>query len=161
MERRRDVDHVRVVWGTGTGPTALASYDAALADAGVHDYNLVTVSSVVPAGATVEAVGTASDLGPAGDRLTAVEARATAAGPEQVVAGLGWATGASAGIVYEATDGDEGAVREELLTGLAAGTALRDRDFGEPTVRTVAAGADAGEYATAVVLAVYGGSEAV
>ncbi|MEF8907067.1 MAG: pyruvoyl-dependent arginine decarboxylase, partial [Haloarculaceae archaeon] len=37
---------IRVVWGSGTGPTGTAAYDAALAEAGVHDYNLVTVSSV-------------------------------------------------------------------------------------------------------------------
>ena len=28
---------IRVVWGTGSGPTKMASYDAALADAGVEN----------------------------------------------------------------------------------------------------------------------------
>ncbi|PSP40313.1 pyruvoyl-dependent arginine decarboxylase, partial [Halobacteriales archaeon QH_10_70_21] len=70
---------IRVVWGTATGPTAMASYDAALAAANVHDYNLVSVSSVIPADATVEVVGEAPDLGPAGERLTVVEGRATVA----------------------------------------------------------------------------------
>lgn len=69
---------VRIVWGTGTGSTALASYDAALAAAGVHEYNLVRVSSVLPADTTVDVVGTAPDLGPVGGTLTVVEARETA-----------------------------------------------------------------------------------
>lgn len=68
---------IRVVPGTGTGPTALAAYDAALADAGVHNYNLIRVSSVVPAESRIEVLDTAPDLGPAGNRLTVVEARTT------------------------------------------------------------------------------------
>ena len=71
---------IRVVHGVGEAATKMASYDAALADANVHNYNLVTVSSVIPSDATVEAVGTAPDLGPAGERLTVVEARATTGG---------------------------------------------------------------------------------
>ena len=70
---------VRIVWGSSRGPTALSAYDAALAAANVHDYNVVHVSSVLPAGANVDPVGTAPDLGPVGERLTVVEARETAA----------------------------------------------------------------------------------
>lgn len=72
---------IHVAAGTGVAPTEMASYDAALADANLHNYNLVSVSSVVPAGATVESVDRAPDLGPAGNRLTVVEARRTV-GPE-------------------------------------------------------------------------------
>jgi arginine decarboxylase len=68
---------VRIVRGTGIGPTALSSYDAALAAANVHQYNLLRVSSVLPAGTSVESVGTAPDLGPIGGELTVVEARKT------------------------------------------------------------------------------------
>ncbi|MEF8773886.1 MAG: pyruvoyl-dependent arginine decarboxylase [Halobacteriales archaeon] len=161
MDRRRDVEVVRIVRGAGTGPTALASYDAALAAAGVHDYNVVTVSSILPAGATVELTDTAPDLGPPGDRLMAVEARATASGPDRVAAGLGWATGDGAGVVYEADDGEERAVREQLRTGIDAATDMRDRSFDEPEIRTATATADPGEYATAAVLAVFGGSEPI
>ena len=45
---------VRIVWGSSRGPTALSAYDAALAAANVHDYNVVHVSSVLPAGANVD-----------------------------------------------------------------------------------------------------------
>ena len=153
---------IRVVWGTASGPTRMASYDAALADANVHNYNLVAVSSVVPADATVEAVGTAPDLGPAGERLTVVEARATRAGPGHVTAGLGWTTGDGPGLFYEsAGETDEAEVDERVRAGLAAGRDRRDWDFADEATKTVTTDADTGTYASAVVLAVYGDSEPI
>lgn len=150
---------IRVVWGTGTGPTETAAYDAALADANVHNYNLIGVSSVVPAAATVEAVGTAPDLGAAGNRLTVVQAHATAAGPQTVSAALGWATGPGPGLFYEAAgETDASDVETRVREGLAAGEALRDWSVTERSVRTASRTADAGEYAAAAVLGVYGAS---
>ncbi len=154
------MEPIRVVWGTATGPTEMASYDAALADAGVGDYNLVSVSSVAPPGATVEAVGEAPDLGPVGGRLTVVEARATARAP--VSAGLAWAQSPSGGLFYEAGDtATPETVADRVERGLAAGQELRDWAFEEPTVRTVAAAPDDDPVATAVVLAVYGSAESL
>lgn len=154
---------IRVVWGTGSGPTEMASYDAALAGANVHNYNLVCVSSVIPADASVEAVGTAPDLGRAGNRLTVVEARATRAGPGRVTAGLGWTRGeGEPGLFYEAAgETDPGDVRERVTAGLAAGRELRDWSFDDERTRVASVDADPGTYATAVVLAVYGESEPV
>ena len=158
---RRVMDTIRVVWGTGTGPTAMAAYDAALAEANVHEYNLVRVSSVVPADATVEAVRTAPDLGPAGDRLTVVEGRATVAPDEEgpAVATLSWALAPGGpGLIYEAGGTDLAAVERRAETGLAAGCDLRDGDFDDRGRRTVSAPAPADAHATAVVLAAYGES---
>ncbi|MFC7046985.1 pyruvoyl-dependent arginine decarboxylase [Halobacteriaceae archaeon GCM10025711] len=153
---------IRVVWGTGTGPTETASYDAALAAANVHNYNLVTVSSVIPADATVEAVGTAPDLGPIGNRLTVVQARATTA-TGRVSAGLGWSqTAEGPGLFYEAaTETDEADVERRVREGLAAGRDLRDWEFTDESVRTVTAEAGPGTYASAVVLAAYGRSTSI
>ncbi|NHN60157.1 MULTISPECIES: pyruvoyl-dependent arginine decarboxylase [Halorussus] len=153
---------IRVAWGTGTGPTEMSSYDAALADANLHNYNLVTVSSVVPADAAVEAVGTAPDLGPAGQRLTVVQARATRAGPGRVSAALGWTTGPGPGLFYEAAgEADPGDVAERVETGLAAGRELREWTFTDERVETATTDAEAGTYATAVVVAAYGESEPI
>ena len=154
---------IRVVWGTASGPTEMASYDAALAAANVHNYNLVAVSSVVPANADVEAVGTAPDLGPAGERLTVVEARATRTGPGRVSAGLGWTVSEDGpGLFYEAAgEGDPLDVEERVTEGLKAGRALREWTFTDERVETVTTDADSGTYATAVVLAVYGESEPI
>lgn len=144
---------VRIVWGTGTGPTALSSYDGALAAAGIHDYNLLRVSSVLPVDTDVERAGRAPDLGPVGGRLTVVEARETVrradldSGPDAdsdpdyidslsdaetadrtaVCAGLGWAQATNGrGIVYEATGTDAETVHRTIESGLRAGCVLRE-----------------------------------
>jgi len=155
---------IRVAWGTATGPTAMAAYDAALAEANVHDFNLVTVSSVIPAGTDLAVVGTAPDLGPAGDRLTVVQSRADRApgADEPGVVGLGWARSADGpGILYEATGTDAEAVRTAVRTGLEHGVGLRDWDVADSDVlvRRVEPVADA--HSTVVLLAVYGESEPV
>lgn len=155
---------IRVVWGTASAETPMLSYDAALADAGVHDYNLVAVSSVIPADASVEQAGTASDLGPAGGRLTVVEARTTVPPGEgnRACAGLGWSRAEDGpGVFYEGSGGDPVAVREEVEAGLRGGEELRDREFGERTFADACAPADFDRYTTAVVLAVYGDADPV
>jgi arginine decarboxylase len=152
---------IRVVHGVGEAATKMASYDAALADANVHNYNLVTVSSVIPGDATVEAVGTAPDLGPAGERLTVVEARATTGGVGTVSAALGWTTGPGPGLFYEASGEDPTAVRRSVAVGLEAGRSLRDWEFVDEQITVTTADADGDGYATAVVLAVYGESASI
>lgn len=153
---------IRIVWGTATGPTPTASYDAALADANVHNFNLVTVSSVIPAEAQLEAVGTAPDLGDVGDALTVVQARLTVGPGESGAAGIGWARSDSGrGIFYEAADEDEATVRERITDGLAAGRELRDWSFHDEDAVVVDTDGDPEEYATAVVLATYGASRSL
>lgn len=157
---------VRVAAGAATGPTALSAYDAALAEVNLHNYNLVTVSSVVPADADVREVEAAPDLGPAGNRLTVVQARATATPAEarhtdRVVAGLGWATGPGPGLFYEATGTDPEAVRETIREGLAAGRDLRDWTVTDETVRLATAPTDPAAYTAAVVVAAYGDADPV
>lgn len=155
------MERIRLVRGTGRGPTELSAYDAALAEAGVHDYNLRRLSSVIPAGATLEAADRAPDLGPAGEALWVVEASAIGrSGPQSAV--LSWARSPDGpGLFYEAGGpGPIEAVRAEALEGLAAGVELRERPYGEPETYEVTADADgAREYAAVVALAAYGSSE--
>jgi arginine decarboxylase len=159
------MEPIRVVSGTGRGPTATASYDAALAAANVHDYNLVTVSSVVPVDATLEVVETAPDLGPAGNRLTVVQGRSTVAPGETgpAVAGLGWSRpSAGAGLFYEDGGTDPDAVSERVEAGLEHGRSLRpDRDWegGTSGYRAAQRPAAEGSFTTAVALGMYGASE--
>jgi arginine decarboxylase len=149
---------IRIVWGTASGPTALSSFDAALAAAGIHNYNLVTLSSVIPADPEIEVVGTAPDLGPVGEELHVVESSATAAPGERAAAGIGWARSESGrGIFYEVDGSDPDQVRAEIEAGLAAGRELRDWTFVDEEVVVRSVEAD-DEHATAVVCAVYGRS---
>ncbi|APX98061.1 pyruvoyl-dependent arginine decarboxylase [Natronorubrum daqingense] len=155
---------IRIVWGAASAPTAMSSYDAALADAGVENYNLVSVSSVIPADTHVEAVGTAPDLGPAGERLTVVEARATVTGPGRASAALAWSQSVEngPGLFYETSgETDSEDVERRVLEGLAAGQELRDWEFADAQVATESIQAKSGEHTTALVLAVYGESEPI
>lgn len=153
---------IRVVWGTGRGPTETAAYDAALAAANVHNYNLVSVSSIVPADGTVIRDGAAPDLGPAGYRLTVVEAVSTVVGPGVTSAALAWTTGDGPGLFYESagpTDSDT--VETRVREGIDAGRALRDWSVDSVETQTATTEAASGEYACAVVLAVYGTAEPI
>ncbi|WP_049928399.1 pyruvoyl-dependent arginine decarboxylase [Halopiger goleimassiliensis] len=155
---------IRVVWGTASAPTAMASYDAALAEAGVENYNLVTVSSVIPEGVPVEPVGTAPHLGPVGGRLTVVEGRATTADPGRASAALAWARAPEEGpgLFYEAAgEMDCEAAERRVREGLAAGQDLRDWEFGDDHTVVESSRAESGSYTTALVLAVYGDSEPI
>ena len=44
---------INVVCGVGTGKTILSAFDSALKDAGVYNYNLITLSSIIPPGSKV------------------------------------------------------------------------------------------------------------
>lgn len=46
--------HFVLVKGTGSDVSALGSFDSALLEAGISDYNLVKVSSIMPANMTLE-----------------------------------------------------------------------------------------------------------
>lgn len=155
---------IHVAGGVGVGPTEMSAYDAALADANLHNYNLVTVSSVIPADGHLEIVDEAPDLGPAGNRLTVVQGEIVA-GPDAdsaaITTGIGWASGPGPGLFYEASGTDPESVDAEIRRGLDAGCELRewtitDRDLKLSTVEPVD-----GSYTAAVVLAAYGESEPI
>jgi arginine decarboxylase len=45
--------NIYVVKGVGCGSTSLSAFDAALKDAGVYNYNIVVLSSIIPVGAKI------------------------------------------------------------------------------------------------------------
>lgn len=145
---------IHVVDGEGAGPTEKAAFDAALAAAGLHQYNLRRLSSVIPAGTTVEVVGTAPDLGPTGAVLDVVLADQVGQPGTGVAAGLAWARDPSGGVFYEVGGTDAERVTEQLHAGVEHGMELRGVD-GPVETRVVTA--EAGErHVAAVVAAVYG-----
>lgn len=151
---------LRIVWGVGHAATAKASFDTALADAGIHQYNLRQLSSVIPAEVALELVGTAPDLGPTGQALDVVMARKTSPPGDPAAAGLAWVRGEDgAGIFYEVEDTNPETVRELLGAGIERGCYIRDLDYGDVETKVVTADSAPDEYTTAVVVATYGESE--
>ena len=153
---------VQVISGVATGPTAIASYDAALADTGVHNYNLLTLSSVVPPDADVEVRDEASDLGPVGGKLTVVQARATVEGTGRATAALGWTReGARGPGVFYETGGefDRAEARRRIERGLDHAREIRTWDLDGSTIEVESVATDGASFATAVVVATYGRAE--
>jgi arginine decarboxylase len=108
--------NVEIVWGTGEGQTSLSAFDAALADGGIHNYNLVTLSSVIPEDTEITETGTHERQWDVGELVGVVlaENESTVVG-ETISAGLGWATADEGGIFFEAT-AESAANVEALLT---------------------------------------------
>ncbi|MCU1352207.1 MAG: Pyruvoyl-dependent arginine decarboxylase [Acidimicrobiales bacterium] len=113
--------------GIGQGPTPLAAFDAALRAAGVADRNLLTLSSVIPASATVTVLehgaATADPGGTWGDRLYVVLAAEHAEVPShQAWAGIGWVQEAETGrgLFVEHHAGDADTVQRDIDQSLAS-----------------------------------------
>ncbi len=84
---------ISVTSAIGTGITTLSAFDAALDNAGIGNFNLVQLSSVIPPGSSIDDLdGTAAAVdGEWGDRLYVVMAKAEVEQPgEEGWAGIGW-----------------------------------------------------------------------
>jgi len=126
---------ITVRTGRGEGRTLLSAYDAALQQAGVADFNLVTLSSVIPpSGRVVREHGPLA--GEHGDRLLCVQAVAYADHPgEHAWAGLGWVTDPDGnGLFVEHTGGSREMVEEQIRFSLADMVQRRGGDYGEVEV---------------------------
>ena len=90
-----ELPSIMVIGSVGRGPTSLAAFDAALHAAGIGDFNLIILSSVIPGGRSVVVVDhLAAPPGACGDRLYVVRAEARSAEPGMTLAaGLGWLQG--------------------------------------------------------------------
>ena len=82
---------IKITSAVGSGPTTLAAFDAALRSAGIENYNLIPLSSVIPGKAELQRARYVTPRHEYGHRLYVVMARhdATQAG-EEAWAGLGW-----------------------------------------------------------------------
>lgn len=155
---------IRIATGTGTGPTRLAAFDAALASIGAERYNLVRLSSIIPSAADIVDSDDLATLGDVGDRLHAVRAVASTGNAEPATAGLGWArTDAGTGIFYEATatgTNAESSVEADLAEGIEHGLDIRSWTADSRGTRLASTpGTDDG-HACALVLAAYGDADA-
>jgi arginine decarboxylase len=135
--RHADTDlAIAVTGGTGTAPTALAAFDAALRACGVANFNLVRLSSVIPPGSLVyKATGPVAPPGGWGDRLYAVYAHESAVVPgDEAWAGIGWIQSpeTGAGLFVEHEDKTEERVRSLILSSLQSIGAARHMAFGPP-----------------------------
>lgn len=131
---------ITVRTGSGSGRTRLAAFDAALRAAGVGDYNLVTLSSVIPDGS--EVVRKDDPLGGAhGDRLWCVLSSAIADQHGEIAwAGLGWAVDdRGRGLFVEHHGGSERSLLEQIRLSLEDMSQGRGGGFDRIESETVSA----------------------
>lgn len=109
----RGIVKIEVMHAEGAGPTELSAFDDALSRVGMQDYNLITLSSIIPADSTV--IRTTGFYGREnyGSRLYVVMSVATTALPgASIWAALGWTQRADGfGLFVEHV----GATREDVV----------------------------------------------
>jgi arginine decarboxylase len=126
--------------GTGQGPTPLAAFDAALMDAGVANYNLLCLSSVIPPHARILRARHQAAPTDYGRRLYVVMSQMRQSAPGgDAHAGLGWVQQGDdgPGLFVELHHADRERLESELHTTLEAMRSIRDIDYGP--VQTVIA----------------------
>lgn len=134
--RRSRLRTIEVIRSSGTGPTTLAAFDAALIDAGIANFNLLRLSSVIPPDTeVVPALGRATRAtGEWGDRLYVVMAELRADRPgREAWAGIGWVQDEESGkgLFVEHEAHSEHQVRNDIEQSLGALVAGRpDHRFG-------------------------------
>lgn len=130
--------------GLGSGPTKLAAFDSALNHAGIANYNLLRLSSVIPP--NTEIIPSDSPIPPEvmpggwGDRLYVVMAEQRVDTPNaEAWAGIGWVQEKETGrgLFVEHEGNSETAVRRDITQSLAALMATRNVDFGEIQMQVV------------------------
>lgn len=135
--------NIQLSKGVGSGPTKLSAFDAALNDAGIANYNLIKLSSVVPPGAVIERRPVkANPHGTWGDRLYVVMAEMRVDTPNaEAWAGIGWVQekGSGRGLFVEHEGASEATVRKDIKQSLKALMAIRNVDFGLVQMEVVGA----------------------
>lgn len=150
--------------GVGTGTTKLSAFDAALNAAGIDNYNLLLLSSVIPPKSDIVLHDNKimeQMPGEWGDRLYVVmaEQRTDVVG-EEVWAGIGWVQDevTGRGLFVEHEGHSEHSVRDDITNSLKMLMKTRGIDFGEIHMKVTGATCD-GDPTSAMVVAVYQSSD--
>ncbi|MEI6623994.1 MAG: pyruvoyl-dependent arginine decarboxylase [Actinomycetes bacterium] len=125
--------------GSGSGATELAAFDQALVAAGIANFNLLPLSSVIPAGAVIEVGTPFAQPQEWGWRLYVVLAEQRTSLPgEEAWAGIGWMQESTTGrgLFVEHTGTSEGKVMDLIESSLASMRRSRDVTFGPVTTVT-------------------------
>lgn len=133
--------NINISAGTGVGPTELSAFDHALVNAGVANYNILYLSSVLPPGSNVRVLDhPASPTGNWGDKLYVVMAqKRTSQRNQEVWAGIGWIQDpeTNKGLLVEHEGHSEQEVRADIKNSLEALAQNRGMTFGPINMHVV------------------------
>lgn len=148
---------IALATGVGSGPTPLAAFDAALLDAGVANYNLICLSSVIPPGSVIERRRWHTPAREWGQRLYCVMSQMREERPGHTAhAGIGWVRDErdGRGLFVELHDSDRERLQHDLEATLEHMQARRRVSLG-PVRTEIASATCTGEPVCALVIAVY------
>jgi arginine decarboxylase len=133
--------HIRVTEGVGTGPTELSAFDQALVKAGIANYNIIYLSSVLPPDSDVSFSTKPKELeGEWGDRLYVVMAQnRSSVRNQEVWSGIGWMQDPETkqGLLVEHEGHGEAEVRADIEHSLTALAKNRRMTFGPVSMHVV------------------------
>jgi arginine decarboxylase len=151
--------NINISTGIGTGPTNLSAFDSALNHAGVANFNLIRLSSVIPPKSKI--IYTNPPIkkieGNWGDKLFVVMAEQRVDTPNtEAWAGIGWVQDKNTGkgLFVEHEGNSEKKVRSDITQSLEALMATRNVNFGEIQMKVVGRSCKH-EPVCALVVAVY------
>ncbi len=126
--------NIQISKGIGEGSTELAAFDQALVKAGIANFNLIYLSSVLPTGSDVTVASKPSlPDGKWGDRLYIVIAqKRTTQRNQEVWTGIGWMQDAKTkqGLLVEHEGHNETEVRADIENSLHGLAKNRRQEFG-------------------------------
>ncbi len=148
---------ITITTGTGEGPTPLAAFDKALLDAGVANYNLIYLSSIIPPNSVIERRCYVTPADEYGHRLYLVMASHRVEEPgTSAWAGIGWTQESvtGKGLFVELHGGSQQEVEQAIDQTLNAMIFSRVSPYG-PIQREVVGRTCIDKPVCALVLAVY------
>jgi arginine decarboxylase len=147
---------ISLTTGTGTGPTPLAAFDAAVHDAGLTHYNMIYMSCIIPTGSVIKRQKGCSPPHEYGHRLYVVMSRQDCCEPGQAAwAGIGWVQDAAGrGLFVEHHGTTEAEVKETIRLTLESMMPLRDYEYGPIQYETIGVMCE-DQPVSAVAIAVY------
>jgi arginine decarboxylase len=132
---------IKISSGTGKAHTKLAAFDAALHAAGIANYNLIRLSSVIPPGSDISVVNQITEQpGQWGDKLYVVMAEIRVDTPNmEAWAGIGWVQDKKTGkgLFVEHEGANEQTVRRDIKASLEALMGIREVSFGEINMEVI------------------------
>ena len=128
--------NIYITKGSGSASTELAAFDRALNDAGIANFNLIKLSSVIPTGSEIVSTEGQSYVaeGEWGERLYVVMAEERTSIPNETAwAGIGWVIDPEThkGLFVEFEGNSEEYIRESINHTLKDMMGTRGIDFGE------------------------------
>jgi arginine decarboxylase len=149
---------IRITTGTGESKTRKSAFDHALCDAGISNYNLIKLSSVIPKGCEIVEGKAEGREDEHGHRLYVVMAECYQAHPgRKAVAGLGWVRAnrnKGRGIFVESAGSSREEVSASIRRSIESMRSYRPEEHGEIMMKLAERECKA-DVACAVVAAVY------